>query len=113
MSYYDHVLKVPVLGDYRIGKTALLTSIRQRYRADLRYRRQSDTLKPFVPAEIEMFRKNKRLLVKLVDTGGMYFKYKTVILYYTVRIFNNLLLIVCILLYSHDNLLYCVFMYSL
>ncbi|XP_060582108.1 uncharacterized protein LOC132738591 isoform X3 [Ruditapes philippinarum] len=70
MSHCEHVLRIPVLGDYNVGKTTVVNSFRQRYRGSQRHRRHSDVVTSFVPTEIQMHRKNKHLILKIIDTGG-------------------------------------------
>jgi septin family protein len=76
MSHCEHVLRIPVLGDYNVGKTTVVNSFRQRYRGSQRHRRHSDVVTSFVPTEIQMHRKNKHLILKIIDTGGMYINFK-------------------------------------
>jgi GTPase SAR1 family protein len=72
MSQYDHVFRLLLLGDHTVGKTAVIKSFRSENLGNFRGRRNSVPLRPFVTVDIEMYRRNKHLMIKAVDTGGMY-----------------------------------------
>ncbi|XP_060582109.1 uncharacterized protein LOC132738591 isoform X4 [Ruditapes philippinarum] len=70
MSQYDHVFRLLLLGDHTVGKTAVIKSFRSENLGNFRGRRNSVPLRPFVTVDIEMYRRNKHLMIKAVDTGG-------------------------------------------
>lgn len=73
MSRYDHVLRMLVLGDHNVGKTAILQTFRRENLGNFRGRRHSIPLRPFITVDIEMTRGGKHVMVKAVDTGGGYY----------------------------------------
>ncbi|XP_052799185.1 uncharacterized protein LOC128230785 [Mya arenaria] len=68
-SRYDHILRLLLLGDHNVGKTAVLQAFRRQNLGNFRGRRHSQPLRPYVTVDIEMSRGKRNIMIKAVDSG--------------------------------------------
>lgn len=72
---YDFAAKVIMLGDYGVGKTSLLKTLgtleaQEQVQDDVRTATRCLTYRPNEYVEMECARSDKRVLIRIMDTGG-------------------------------------------